>query len=105
MVESGIIADINNIKDDIREIKEMVMHGNKATREIVKNHMDGCGANRFFQSEANVKKLYDTIYEVEFRSKEESKKQVFYRWLFSLPIAGLVIDRIVSLVFSEVVKK
>lgn len=100
-MESAIIADIANIKDDIKEIKGMVSESNKGIKEVIASHMKGCRAHGFFENEGYYQKLMDTLYAVEFKAKEDARKQVFFRWLFSLPVAGLVIDRLVSILFTK----
>lgn len=100
MTEDAIYNELEHIKEDIKEIKEALQKYPSRIKEIIEIHCQLCGAARFFNDNKLKDNLFNTIYKVSEYEKNKEKKGVWLRWILSLPVAGLIIERIIQ-VFNK----
>lgn len=96
MEYNAISVELKNIDRRLGKLESFIDSYDKRQEAFFEQHCKQCGAFGFFDDNALRDKLFNTIYDFSNQQKNSEKRVLWLRWLFSVPLAGLVIERILQ---------
>lgn len=101
MTDEAIAVELRHINRRLEKVEKFVDDYDEKQNVFYEQHCHLCGAWRFFSDEKLRDSLFNAIYEIGKQKEAKKNRDIWIRFAISLPIAGLILERIFKYIQSK----